>query len=129
MTRLDGLMLWVADVPASVDFYERAFGLRRKWLREEGDYAQLDTGQTTLQLAVETAAPTTGVDIRPHRPDQAAAAVQLSLAVDDVAAGYQQALAAGAAAVAEPVTKPWGQVVAYVRDIDGVLVELSTAGD
>ena len=26
-----------------------------------------------------------------------------------------------------PVTKPWGQTVAYVRDGDGVLVELCSA--
>jgi len=40
-----------------------------------------------------------------------------------------QAEAAGARKVADPVTKPWGQVVAYVRDLNGLLVELTTAGD
>jgi hypothetical protein len=29
--------------------------------------------------------------------------------------------------VVEPVSKPWGQTVAYVRDLDGFLVELCTA--
>jgi lactoylglutathione lyase len=28
--------------------------------------------------------------------------------------------------VAEPKTKPWGQTVAYVRDPDGVLVEIGS---
>jgi lactoylglutathione lyase len=28
--------------------------------------------------------------------------------------------------VAEPKTKPWGQIVAYVRDRDGVLVEIGS---
>lgn len=129
MTRLDGLMLWVADVATSVDFYERAFGLERAWVRDEGDYAQLSTGETTLQFAAESAAPASGVDIRLNRADGSAPGMQLSLVVDDVAAGFERAVTAGAAAVAEPVTKRWGQVVAYVRDLDGVLVELSTAGD
>lgn len=129
MTTLDGLMFWVEDVPATVTFYEEAFGLRRRWLRDEGDYAQMDTGAVTLQFAVETAAPTSGVQVRPHRADATAAAVQLSLAVADVAAAHGRAVAAGAADVAAPVTKPWGQVVAYVRDRDGILVELTTAGD
>jgi catechol 2,3-dioxygenase-like lactoylglutathione lyase family enzyme len=129
MARLDGLMLWVADVPASVDFYEKAFGLERAWVRDEGDYAQMSTGETTLQFAVETAAPTSGVDIRLNRADGPAAGMQLSLVVDDVPAAFDQAVNAGAIAVADPVTKPWGQVVAYVRDPDGVLVELSNAGD
>ncbi len=28
--------------------------------------------------------------------------------------------------VVEPNTKPWGQVVAYVRDLDGFLIEICT---
>ena len=36
-------------------------------------------------------------------------------------------VAAGAQALAAPVTKPWGQTVAYVRCPDGTLVELCTA--
>jgi catechol 2,3-dioxygenase-like lactoylglutathione lyase family enzyme len=129
MTRLDGLMFWVADVPATVGFYEEAFGLQRRWLRDEGDYAQMDTGAVVLQFAAESAAPSSGVEIRAHRVGDAAAAVQLSLAVDDVPAAHGRALTAGAMDVAAPVTKPWGQVVAYVRDRDGILVELTTAGD
>lgn len=57
MTTLDGLMFWVADVPATVEFYEEAFGLKRRWVREEGDYAMMETGAVTLQFAVESAAP------------------------------------------------------------------------
>lgn len=129
MATLDGLMFWVADVPATVGFYEEAFGLKRRWLRDEGDYAMMETGPVTLQFAVESAAPASGLRIRPHRPGAAAAAVQVSLAVDDVPAARERALAAGATDVAAPVTKPWGQVVAYVRDRDGILVELTTPGD
>ncbi|WP_353954881.1 hypothetical protein [uncultured Methylobacterium sp.] len=36
-------------------------------------------------------------------------------------------MTAGALPVAAPMTKPWGQTVAYVRDGDGVLVELCSA--
>jgi hypothetical protein len=28
--------------------------------------------------------------------------------------------------VAEPEAKPWGQTVGYLRDLDGVLIELCT---
>ena len=44
-----------------------------------------------------------------------------------MAAAYARAVEAGAAPLAEPAVKPWGQTVAYVRDPDGVLVELGTA--
>ena len=39
-------------------------------------------------------------------------------------AAFARAVAAGATPLKEPVTKPWGQTVAYVRDLDGFLVEL-----
>jgi len=48
------------------------------------------------------------------------------LYVNDVSALYARAVKAGATAVSEPATKPWGQTVAYLRDKDGHLVELCT---
>ena len=44
-------ILYVRDVAASVDLYERAFGQRRRFLHESGEYAELETGSTTLSLA------------------------------------------------------------------------------
>lgn len=129
MTTFDGVMVWVPDVRRTTDFWERAFGVRPRWVRDEGDYAQLETGATTLQFADESAAPTTGVVVTPNRPDQPAAGVQVTLAVPDVSTAYGTAVAAGARPVAAPVIKPWGQSVAYVRDLDGLLVELSSPGD
>jgi lactoylglutathione lyase len=35
-----------------------------------------------------------------------------------------RAVAAGAAPVVEPAEKPWGQVVSYVRGLNGLRVEL-----
>jgi lactoylglutathione lyase len=43
-----------------------------------------------------------------------------------VAAAWDAALAAGAIVVSPPRTKPWGQTVAYVRDLEGMLVEICT---
>ena len=49
---------------------------------------------------------------------------ELMLVFADVEAAYARAVKAGAVAVSAPVLKPWGQQVAYVRDAQGVLVEL-----
>ena len=38
----------------------------------------------------------------------------------------ERRFAAGAIVVAPPTTKPWGQTVAYVRDLEGMLVEICT---
>ena len=44
-------ILYVADVAASLDFFERAFGLSRRFLHESGAYGELETGATTLAFA------------------------------------------------------------------------------
>lgn len=45
---------------------------------------------------------------------------------DSVDLAFRRAVEAGAVAVAPPERKPWGQVMAYVRDPDGVLVQIGT---
>ena len=44
-------ILYVADVPASLRFFEAAFGFERRFLHESGSYGELQTGETTLSFA------------------------------------------------------------------------------
>ena len=44
-------ILYVGDVAAALDFYERAFGLARGFLHETGDYGELATGDTKLAFS------------------------------------------------------------------------------
>jgi lactoylglutathione lyase len=46
--------------------------------------------------------------------------------VPDVPSAHADAIRAGAVELAAPKEKPWGQVVSYVRCLDGTLVELCT---
>ena len=39
-------ILYVPDVPATLRFYEAAFGLKTRFLHEGGDYGELETGST-----------------------------------------------------------------------------------
>lgn len=58
--------------------------------------------------------------------------VEVGLVAGDGAAvrlAYEAALAAGCAPVLPPAEKPWGQTVAYVRDCNGLLVELCSSMD
>jgi lactoylglutathione lyase len=50
--------------------------------------------------------------------------VRLGYVILDVADAFRRTLREGARTVAGPAEKPWGQTVAYVRDPDGILVEL-----
>ena len=127
--QLAHVAIYARDVRASVEFYERAFGLRRSHFDDEenGAYAELETGATTLAfVSNELAERHLPEPFRRNDPAEPPPGVQLSLVVDDVEERFRRAIEAGAAPVASPEPKPWGQVTAFVRDLDGVLVELGS---
>lgn len=120
-------ILYVPDVARSLAFYENAFGLSVRFVADSGEYGELDSGPTTLAFAQEDfAADGRGLPARSLRPDDDPPPFEVAFTCDDVAAAYEQALAAGASSIAAPKQKPWGQTVAYVRDGDGAIVELCT---
>lgn len=124
--KLGWVILYVPDVAAAVDFYERAFGLARRFVHESGTYAEMETGATALAFAAEPLALDHGITLRPSRPDADPAAAEIALTTDDVDAAWAKATGAGAPAVKSPEKKPWGQTVAWVRDLNGALVEICT---
>ncbi|WP_257388138.1 VOC family protein [Tahibacter caeni] len=117
-------LVYVADVSATVDFYERAFGLSRRFVHESGNYAEMETGATALAFAAETLAETHGFAIRHNSPGETAAGFEICLVSDTPEQAYDRAVAAGAVALKAVEPKPWGQKVGYVRDLNGCLVEL-----
>ena len=120
-------ILYVPDVAAAIAFYENAFGLSRRFVHDSGLYAELDTGATTLSFAHESMAESNGFAIRANRAADVAAAFEVALVCDEPRAVYDRALGAGATPVKPPAQKPWGQLVGYVRDPNGCLVELCSA--
>jgi catechol 2,3-dioxygenase-like lactoylglutathione lyase family enzyme len=117
----------VADVEASLAFYQRAFGFRRRFLAPGGAYGELDTGATALAFASHAQARASlGRDYRAADASAEPLGVEVGLVTDDVAAAVRAAEDAGATVVSAPTPKPWGQTVAYVRAPDGTLIELCT---
>ena len=117
-------IIYVHDVPATVTFYESAFGLIRRFVHESNLYAEMETGDTTLAFAGEPMAEMNGLSIRPNRKSDVAAGYEIAMVSEDPNAAYASALEAGASAVKPPTLKPWGQIVAYVRDLNGCIVEI-----
>jgi lactoylglutathione lyase len=117
-------IIYVDDVPAVLKFYEQAFGLKTRFVHETG-YGELETGATVLSFAshevAEQALP--GGYIKAS-PSEKPLGMEIALTTPDVAAAYEKAVGAGATPIAEPKSKPWGQVVSYVRSIEGTLVEI-----
>ncbi len=122
--KLGYVIIYVPDVPAAVAFYERAFGLTRRFVHEAQQYAEMETGTTALAFVDETFVSTFLPAFARNRADGAPAGVEVALVSNDVEAAYKTALAAGAAVQLAPMKKPWGQTVSYVRDLNGVLVEI-----
>lgn len=54
------------------------------------------------------------------------AGVEIGFTTDDVDAAFNRALQAGAVSLVVPKQKPWGQKVGYVRDLDGILIEIAS---
>lgn len=123
------IVIWVPDVLATVAFYEAAFGLERRSIRSFGSttWAEMETGPTTLAFASQSEADHLFADgYRANAADQPPAAILVSLVVDDVETTWRSAVAAGAVGRDAPKREPWGQVVARMRDLNGVLVSLAS---
>jgi predicted enzyme related to lactoylglutathione lyase len=117
-------ILYVDDVSRTLAFYEKAFGLKTRFLHEGGDYGELETGATALAFAARQFMASIGKN--PQSPNAKSPAFEIALCTADVPAAIAQAVAAGATLVQAPKEMPWGQTVAYVSDLDGFLVELCT---
>jgi catechol 2,3-dioxygenase-like lactoylglutathione lyase family enzyme len=118
-------ILYVEDVPATLDFYARAFGVETGFLHESNAYGELATGGT--KLAFSSTALMTQLGKTPGRPDPKAPVFEIAFETDDVPAAIARARAAGATVVQEPREEPWGQTTAYVADLNGYLVEICTS--
>ncbi len=119
-------IVYVADVEQTVAFYTLAFGFTQKFISPDKDYAELETGSTTLAFASHSIAESNGVPMAKSNPTELPQAFELAFVTENIAASFAQAVAAGAEIVKEPTEKPWGQQVGYVRDIDGFLIEICT---
>jgi lactoylglutathione lyase len=127
MLKFGYTIIYVPDVVASLSFFERAFGIPRRFLHESGTYGECETGETALAFAYDD--PNDGYFVGGHIAAHAATkplGIAISLVTPDVAQAHQRALYEGAKELSAPALQPWGQTVSYVHCPDGTLVELCT---
>ena len=115
-------IMYVENVEESLEFYERAFGLKRGMLHEGGDYGELVTGETKLAFSSVELMRQLGKSPAPANAD--APVFEIAFETDDVASALAQAREAGAAVRQNVRHEPWGQTTAYVADPNGYLVEI-----
>lgn len=121
LPKLGYVIIYVPDVIRTMSFYERAFGLQQRFVHESGTYGEMETGATVLAFADEVQ---THLTFEHNRRERKAAGAEVAFVVEDVRAAFEHAISSGATVVTEPIDKPWGQTVSYVRDLNGFLVEI-----
>ncbi|WP_058911412.1 VOC family protein [Entomohabitans teleogrylli] len=117
-------ILYVDDVPQMLDFYHRAFGFEIRYLHDDKNWGELDTGATRLAFCSRKLLAQSG--IAAGRSDYRHPTFELAFTTDDVAAALNQALEAGAHTVSGIETAAWGQTLCYVADPEHNLVEICT---
>lgn len=128
--RLGYIIIYVPDIAEAMSFFSRAFGLKAKIIHESGEYGELDTGQTTLAFASHSLGETNLPSgyVGPDSSDKPLG-VEIALITESVEIAHADAIRCGAAELVAPATKPWGQVVSYVRSPEGILIELCSPID
>jgi lactoylglutathione lyase len=124
--KLGYVIAYVPDVGKAVAFYEIAFGLERRFMHESRAYAEMETGDTALAFAAQGFVSENGIGFPSEFAGAPPSNIEIGLMTDDVTAAYERAISAGASGVRKPKETEWGQIVAYVRDLNGMLVELCT---
>lgn len=126
MNRLGTVIFYVSDVAKTMAFFEKAFGLQRSFIDPSGHYGQLETGSTALGFAsLELAKQNLPQGFRSINTKELPG-FEISFTAKDIHRSVTHAVKSGAELIASPEEKPWGQTVAYVRDFNGILIEIAS---
>lgn len=119
------VILYVNDLQKMISFYEKAFGFKIRLICDENVYAELETKGTTLAFATHKQArsnlPYDYDKISLKNPPQS---FEIAFSTKDLEKTLKKAIEAGAIKVTDPIGKPWGQTICYIRDPEGFLIEI-----
>lgn len=121
--KLNYVIIYVEDVVKAVAFYKKAFGLPTRFIHDTKMYAEVESGETVLAFAKNEML-TMNTGIEPLKGIKNC--FEIAFSTDDVASAFKKAVSNGAKEIKKPEEKPWGQLVAYVQDIYGTIVEICT---
>ena len=106
-------ILYVADVTASISFYEKAFGFARKFITPENDYGELETGATVLAFASlglgESNFNKSGGFTPSTSQLEKPFGIEVAFTTEQIQVDFDRAVQAGATVYKAVEQKPWGQ--------------------
>ncbi|MEM6361850.1 MAG: VOC family protein [Bacteroidota bacterium] len=120
-------ILYVSDVLGTLEFYKKAFGFEQKFLTPENDYGEIRSGSTTISFAnFKLGNSNFQKGFTESKLSEKPFGVELAFTTSEVEKVMKNAIASGAVLLEETVTKPWGQKVGYLRDLNGFIIEICT---
>lgn len=120
-------IFYVKDVLETIEFYEKAFGFQRKFITPEKDYGELLSGETTISFAsIELGKANFKKGFEELPSSGKPIGIEMAFVTETIEHDFQKAITAGAIVYEEIVEKPWGQKVGYLRDNNGLLIEICT---
>jgi lactoylglutathione lyase len=116
--RIAYVILYVADLDASIAFYRDVLGLPYRFV--DAGYAEFGTDGTRFALYERRRAEwLTGQPVTPGP------AAEIVLLVDDVDAEAARLESLGTTILTGPADRPWGHRTIHLADPDGFVVELA----
>lgn len=122
--KLGYTLIYVDDVEKTMKFYKKAFGLKPGFLHESNQYGEMITGATKLGFVNHKTASAHGFKYQKINSKKTAPGIEIAFTTSNVKKSFTKAVKANAIPVCAPTKKPWGQIVSYVRDCNGLLVEI-----
>jgi uncharacterized glyoxalase superfamily protein PhnB len=121
--KLNYIIIYVDDAVNATEFYKKAFDLKTKFIHESNMYAEMESGETTLAFANnEMLKMNTGIESLKGVKN----CFEIAFSTKDVQKAFIKAISNGAKEIKKPEEKPWGQIVAYVQDSFGTIIEICT---
>ncbi len=127
--KLGYTVYWVNNAEETATFYETVFGLTRQLEMQTPltPWIEMSTGETTLAFAEFSEADVLfSNNYRKHEIGEPVVASIISFITDKVEETYHAALANGGVSITAPRQEPWGQIIARVRDINGIAISIAS---
>lgn len=118
---IHAITLFVEDLPAAREFYQRAFGLPIHF--EDSDSTVFNFGNTVINLLVVSQAPELIAPAAVAGPE-AGSRMLFSIEVDDVDAMVADLQSRGVQILNGPMNRPWGIRTASFQDPAGYIWEI-----
>lgn len=110
--RVWDITLTVRDLKRAIDFYEKVFGLSKKYVFK--DYAGFDCS------GIEIGLKTWGELEKPRKGEPC-----INFLVDDIEKSYKILLENKVEIIKEPKETPWGGLIVLIKDSDGNILQFT----